>query len=134
MPKIIRQINPALLLFIAMAFNGTVPISAQDASEFDGRDGRELLLRNFRPNHALRVKQTDLTQAKYPTVDVHSHFYYRLKHADGEALARRRQDEDLRVGEPGWDVVAGAHEIYSRREPSSFDRGMRWSSQWPVPD
>ena len=81
MPKIRSLFNSAVLLFsIAVCCNEST--IAQDTPELDGREGRELLLRNFRPNHVLRVKQTNLTQARFPTVDVHSHFYYRLKHAD----------------------------------------------------
>ncbi|MCH2612026.1 MAG: hypothetical protein MK006_13265, partial [Pirellulales bacterium] len=81
MPKIRSLCNSAVLLFaIAVCCNEST--IAQDTPELDGREGRELLLRNFRPNHVLRVKQTNLTQARFPTVDVHSHFYYRLKHAD----------------------------------------------------
>ena len=45
----------------------------------DGRDGRELLLRNFRPQSKLRAKQTPLTRAIFPVVDVHTHFHFRLR-------------------------------------------------------
>lgn len=59
---------------------------ADDSTEtLDGRDGRELLLRNFRPQSKLIVPQTQLTQAKFPVVDVHTHFSYRLKD-DPDAL------------------------------------------------
>lgn len=47
----------------------------------DGRDGRELSLRNFRPIPELQVKQTLLTRAKFPVVDIHTHFRYRLRHS-----------------------------------------------------
>lgn len=51
----------------------------------DGRDGRELALRNFRPESQLKVKETLLEKAKMPVVDVHTHFRYRLHHSP-EAL------------------------------------------------
>ncbi|QDV67461.1 Amidohydrolase [Rosistilla carotiformis] len=51
----------------------------------DGRDGRELLLRNFRPQAKLRVPENPRDAAKFPVVDVHTHLSYRLKD-DPEAL------------------------------------------------
>ncbi len=58
-------------------------LSAQDA-ELDGRDGRNLALGNFRPRPTLKVEQTLLQQARFPVVDVHTHFRYRLKHDLGK--------------------------------------------------
>lgn len=46
----------------------------------DGRDGRELLLRNFRPVPQLRVRQTPIEAARFPVVDVHTHMFYRQRH------------------------------------------------------
>jgi predicted TIM-barrel fold metal-dependent hydrolase len=63
------------------------PISSPPAGNtradtpLDGRDGRELLLRNFRPQTAMQVAKTPLRKAKFPVVDVHSHFRYRLRHS-----------------------------------------------------
>lgn len=56
---------------------------AQDSTtpELDGRDGRELLLKNFRPQSKLKVKQTNLQRAKFPVVDVHTHFRHRFRHS-----------------------------------------------------
>jgi len=45
----------------------------------DGREGRELLLRNFRPESKLQVEENLKQRAKFPVVDVHTHFYYRLR-------------------------------------------------------
>lgn len=45
----------------------------------DGRDGRELLLRNFRPNTKLRVASHPIDRASYSVVDVHTHFHNRLR-------------------------------------------------------
>ncbi len=54
---------------------------AEEPLLLDGRDGRDLLLKNFRPKATLKVDQHLLTRAKFPVVDVHSHFRYRLKHS-----------------------------------------------------
>ncbi len=51
----------------------------------DGRDGRELLLRNFRPRQQLSVDEHLLTGAAFPVIDAHSHFHYKLRDS-GEAL------------------------------------------------
>lgn len=53
--------------------------------ELDGVDGRELLLRNFQPKSQFRVRSTDLGRAKFPVVDVHTHFFFRQRHSE-EAL------------------------------------------------
>lgn len=45
----------------------------------DGRDGRELLLRNFRPHSKLVVPQHPRDSAAMPVVDVHTHFHYKLR-------------------------------------------------------
>jgi len=47
----------------------------------DGREGRQLLLDNFRPQSTLKVPHTVLKGAKFPAIDVHSHFKVRLKHS-----------------------------------------------------
>jgi len=47
----------------------------------DGREGRDLLLKLFRPQATLKVKSHPLTHAKFPVVDVHTHFRYRLRHS-----------------------------------------------------
>jgi predicted TIM-barrel fold metal-dependent hydrolase len=61
----------------------TAGLSGQepDIEKLDGRDGRELLLKHFRPRPMLKVKQTNLTQAKFPVIDVHTHFRYRFRHS-----------------------------------------------------
>ena len=47
----------------------------------DGREGRNLLLENFRPHPMLKVAEHRLTRAKLPVIDVHTHFRYRLRHS-----------------------------------------------------
>jgi predicted TIM-barrel fold metal-dependent hydrolase len=51
----------------------------------DGREGRLLALPNFRPRSMLRVEEHRLTRAKFPAVDLHTHFRVRLHHSP-EAL------------------------------------------------
>src|SRR5262245_460777 len=46
---------------------------AQDPP-LDGKDGRQLLLENFRPRPMLKVEQHELARAKFPVIDVHTHF------------------------------------------------------------
>lgn len=48
-------------------------------SPLDGREGRGLLLESFRPQPVLKVKQTLLAHAKYPAIDVHTHFRNKLR-------------------------------------------------------
>lgn len=55
--------------------------AAEANQPLDGREGRDLLLSRFRPRSNLRVQQTLLTRAKFPVVDIHTHFRYRLKHS-----------------------------------------------------
>lgn len=110
----IREIvydNPVLLarfaatLVVALAFVGraaicgaqdtphdsaphdaAIPAAEKPAPVLDGRDGRELLLRNFRPLPKLKVAQHPRRSARFPVVDVHTHFHYRLR-GNQQALA-----------------------------------------------
>jgi len=79
-----------LLALIATTLSATT-LSAQepDAPEtpLDGRDGRTLSLPNFRPEPMLRVKQTLLTEAKFPVVDTHTHFFYKMRHSREQLTA-----------------------------------------------
>ena len=49
------------------------------AVPLDGRDGRDLSVRLFRPKPQIRVPVNDLTHAKFSVVDVHTHFYFRVR-------------------------------------------------------
>lgn len=72
------------LLFLLLTLTTRVPsLPAQQGTtaELDGREGRDLLLKHFRPKPKLNVKQTDLQRAKFPVVDVHTHFRHRLRHS-----------------------------------------------------
>ena len=65
---------------VALCCWGKTILLAQDVS-LDGREGRELLLRNFRPESQLKVDAHELMRARFPVVDVHTHFRYRLRHS-----------------------------------------------------
>src|SRR4051812_9161981 len=54
------------------------------AQSLDGRDGRNLLLENFRPQPALKVPEHHLAKAKFPVIDVHTHFRIKLKGGEKE--------------------------------------------------
>lgn len=54
------------------------------AQPLDGREGRNLLLENFRPEPTLKVPEHRLTKAKFPVVDVHTHFRIKLKGGEQE--------------------------------------------------
>jgi predicted TIM-barrel fold metal-dependent hydrolase len=62
------------------------PVLAQVPPPLDGRDGRNLLLENFRPRPLLKVAEHPLTRAKFPVVDVHTHFRHKF-HGSAEELA-----------------------------------------------
>jgi predicted TIM-barrel fold metal-dependent hydrolase len=45
----------------------------------DGRDGRNLLLENFRPQPMLKVPEHQLTRARFPVIDIHTHFRHKFR-------------------------------------------------------
>jgi predicted TIM-barrel fold metal-dependent hydrolase len=53
--------------------------NSQDSPPLDGREGRDLSLSNFRPRAMLKVPATNLPHAKFPVVDVHTHFRVRTR-------------------------------------------------------
>ncbi|HMC12487.1 MAG TPA: amidohydrolase, partial [Pirellulaceae bacterium] len=58
---------------------------AQLPSPLDGREGRNLLLENFRPKPMLKVEEHQLARTKFPVVDVHTHFRHKF-HGSAEEL------------------------------------------------
>ena len=70
-----------LILFLGW-FVGLQPFLP--AQELDGRDGRDLALRLFRPIPTLQVEQHHLRSAKFPVVDVHSHLIYKWERKYGD--------------------------------------------------
>lgn len=74
--------RPWLALALLVAFQGFQGSAATGQEpQLDGASGRELLLRNFRPVPTLKVSEHLLKQAKFPVVDMHTHFLHRLKHS-----------------------------------------------------
>ena len=53
--------------------------AAEAANELDGIDGRPLALNQFRPESMLKVPRSEISRAKFPVVDVHTHFGFRLR-------------------------------------------------------
>jgi predicted TIM-barrel fold metal-dependent hydrolase len=80
--------NHCLPILAILLFSLQTHSFGQDA-ESPIQDGvvvdQDLPLRDFMPIPRVRGKFTDLKQAKFPVVDVHSHFYIRLRH-DTEQL------------------------------------------------
>ena len=65
----------------------TVSQSNQNRQANQDQQADEMLLKQFRPRSMLKVEQTRLTRARYPAIDVHTHFGFRLK-GDIEELDR----------------------------------------------
>lgn len=72
------------LLCVANATEPDGPLGTDavqtDPAELDGQEGRELSVRIYDPVPQLKVRKTDLTKAAMPVVDVHTHFFYRMRH------------------------------------------------------
>jgi predicted TIM-barrel fold metal-dependent hydrolase len=79
-PRAIRCWYGAIAALLLVLFWSSTA-TAQEVTEgpLDGRDGRELLLRNFRPKSKLVVPQNPRSAAAMPVVDVHTHFHGRLR-------------------------------------------------------
>ena len=69
-----------LVLLSGSLFSTATSTYAQSDAPLDGREGRELLLRNFRPKSMLKVPQRQPKRAKFPVVDVHTHPRFKLRH------------------------------------------------------
>ena len=76
-----RDLSLLLLILSLAVWTPLLPAQENITPELDGRQGRDLLLKNFRPKTKLRVQQTDLQRAKFPVVDVHTHFRFRFRHS-----------------------------------------------------
>jgi predicted TIM-barrel fold metal-dependent hydrolase len=69
-----------LILVVLVGAPGSTLLAQEEAAGAqDGREGRNLLLENFRPRSALRVTETKLIAAKFPVVDVHTHFRHKFR-------------------------------------------------------
>ncbi len=73
----------SLVLFLmgTLALSHLAVVRAQDVSGQRGsNESSGLLLRDYRPKAKLVVPVHDVLRAKYPVVDVHTHFNIRFKH------------------------------------------------------
>lgn len=85
--------------------------------ELDGRDGRELLLRRFRPEPRIKVEQHELTHAQFPVVDLHTHFKIRTKHdpAQRDAFLEVMNRNQIAICvslDGGWGEALDEHTRY----------------------
>ena len=62
--------------------NPVTDSTIQQNQQLDGREGRELLLRNFRPNSQLKGPENLKRAAKFSVVDVHTHFRFKLRQSE----------------------------------------------------
>jgi predicted TIM-barrel fold metal-dependent hydrolase len=91
------------------------PLIAQTTSlPLDGRDGRQLLLENFRPLPQLKVERHELTRAKFPVVDVHAHFRAKFRGGADEldAWVRLMDQNNIAVCvslDGRWDELLDEH-------------------------
>lgn len=59
-------------------------LQAQSPHPLDGREGRDLLLENFRPRSLLKVEEHHIVKARFPVVDVHTHFRHKFRGSAAE--------------------------------------------------
>jgi predicted TIM-barrel fold metal-dependent hydrolase len=91
------------------------PLVAQDkALPLDGRDGRQLLFENFRPESQLRVVRHELARAKFPVVDVHTHFGVKFRGGPDELAAWVRLMDENNIAvcvslDGKWDELLDQH-------------------------
>ncbi|PQO41830.1 amidohydrolase [Blastopirellula marina] len=78
-----RRLRSLWCLLVVIASGASVAYGQNDETDppLDGENGRPLAIGEFRPEAMLKVRQTNLTRAKFPVVDDHTHFRYRLKHS-----------------------------------------------------
>ncbi|MEN1679733.1 MAG: amidohydrolase family protein [Planctomycetota bacterium] len=70
---------------------------ARAEEPLNGRDGRQLLLDQFRPQPQLRANRTPAPRAKFPVIDVHVHPRLRLRHSPEllEGFVRVMDDQNI---------------------------------------
>jgi len=56
------------------------PVPQADPVPLDGESGRDLSVRLFTPKSQLRVSRIEIKSAKFPVVDVHTHFFHKMRH------------------------------------------------------
>jgi hypothetical protein len=64
----IKRVNVYRSVFAAIAYLFIIGTSS-------GQDVNDLMLRNYRPVSIYKVPVTNVTKAKYPATDMHTHVY-----------------------------------------------------------
>jgi predicted TIM-barrel fold metal-dependent hydrolase len=77
--NMLRLKGQAILSLFLFLGSGAVAQNPSITEPLDGREGRGLLLKNFRPRLQLKVAEHLRTKAAFPVVDVHTHFFYKLR-------------------------------------------------------
>ncbi|MFO0821057.1 MAG: amidohydrolase family protein [Pirellulales bacterium] len=72
-----RRLGLALLVLFVMSAASVA--MAQEPPALDGSDGRDLVLRLFRPQPAVKTPVTTIQRARFPVVDIHAHFRVRTR-------------------------------------------------------
>jgi hypothetical protein len=72
-----RRLGLALLVLFVMSAASVA--MAQEPPTLDGSDGRDLVLRLFRPEPAVKTPVTTIQRARFPVVDIHTHFRVRTR-------------------------------------------------------
>lgn len=86
--------------FLAAAAATSLSTSAADAqtdsiSRRVGRPKEALLLEDFQPKSMLHVPQTVVERARFPVVDVHTHWSFSAKTLDGQGIEFNSTPEEL---------------------------------------
>ena len=78
----------ALLVLLVAALRAQPPAAIEapldSRDTLDGENARPLALNQFQREPLLKVPQTLLTKARFPVVDVRTHFRFRLRHSIAE--------------------------------------------------
>ena len=81
----LKQLRAMIQSLLLVCFTSTLNAQTQESPHQENPDDIVPTLRDYNPVSQLKVTSTLLTQAKWPVVDVHTHFFYKLRHNE-EAL------------------------------------------------
>lgn len=111
--KMVRSFQVFVVAILLLGCSGSVA----------GQDGPTL--RNFDPIPALNVAKTDLRQAKFPVIDVHTHFAIRLQ-GDRERLAKyiRVMDANNIAVSVSFDAKLGREEDHLRFIGEGYEKRL----------
>lgn len=91
-----------------------LPVAGELIPPLDGRAGRQLLLENFRPAAQLKVDRTKLARARFPVVDIHTHFRHKFRGGAGELAHWIRVMDENQIAvcvslDGQWDALLDEH-------------------------